>query len=392
MRLLFPYMARWRSANWSRYHHLLTALARRGHQITVLQAPPLPGARETNYIDLDAPLPAGIEVVDLHVPAALWRPTWPLDKLAKKGLVTLAAWRTVRALARRRAVDVLLLYNVPQLVLARAFPGTLVVDLADDLLAMLEHEAGPLARPLLVPPATWAFRALVDSAQVVTVAASVMADRLDGRAVVLPNGVDLAAAARADGSAIRARYPRPLLGYVGAFEYFVDFDLVLDIAARLPACNFLLVGGGRRWAAVQAEARRRGLSNVHFTGPVPYAAALDHMAALDVALVPFTRGRVSDAISPLKLFEYLAVGTPVVSTPAEEAQRLAADWALFGSTAGEWVTLVESLLRAPDLGAQQVARAQADLAAHYQWDHLAAQLEALMEGAHARGALTRGAP
>ena len=62
MRLLFPYMARWRSANWSRYHHLLTALARRGHQITVLQAPPLPGARETNYIDLDAPLPAGIAV------------------------------------------------------------------------------------------------------------------------------------------------------------------------------------------------------------------------------------------------------------------------------------------------------------------------------------------
>src|SRR5678815_3677547 len=41
MRILFPYLARWRSANRSRYHQLLAHLCRLGHQVFVLKAPPM---------------------------------------------------------------------------------------------------------------------------------------------------------------------------------------------------------------------------------------------------------------------------------------------------------------------------------------------------------------
>ena len=60
MNILFPYLARWRSANWSRYHQLLTLLCRKGHRVYVLEPPPLPSAQETNYTDLDVELPEGM--------------------------------------------------------------------------------------------------------------------------------------------------------------------------------------------------------------------------------------------------------------------------------------------------------------------------------------------
>ncbi|HLH23993.1 MAG TPA: glycosyltransferase [Chloroflexota bacterium] len=400
MRLLFPYLARWQSANWSRYHNLLGALARRGHEVLVLQAPARPDARETNYVDLGGALAPGIRLLDVPVLQPLWQPRYPLDKLAKKGLVSVATRLAVGAVARQQAVDVLLLYNVPQVVLLGATRATVVVDLADDLLAMLRHEAGPWLRPLALPPARQSLRALIAAADLVITPSSVLAQRLGPKVRVLPNGADLARTARADGTAIRARYGTPLVAFVGAFEYVVDFPLVLEVASRLPRCTFLLVGGGRDLARVRAEVRRRELTNVVLPGPVDYATALDYMAACDVALLPRRLDPVSHAAAPLKLFEYAALRRPVVATPVAETRRLAGGWAHFGATADEWVRAIERILAEPARAAAMAARGYALVADHYRWDDLAAELErqilcvrtAAGGGAAERDALTAHGP
>ena len=146
MNILFPYLARWRSANWSRYHQLLGALCRQGHRAFVLEAPERPGLQETNYTDLATPLPDGMTVREMHVP--LWNVSFPLEKLAKKGLVTLATQRAVREVIEEHHIDVLLLYNFPQYALAAAVHGrcAVVFDVADDLLEMFAVEAGRWAR------------------------------------------------------------------------------------------------------------------------------------------------------------------------------------------------------------------------------------------------------
>ncbi|HEY7060512.1 MAG TPA: glycosyltransferase [Chloroflexota bacterium] len=378
MRVLFPYLARWHSANWSRYHHLLGALAARGHEVVVLQAPPRPEARETNYLEIGGPAAPGIEVLDVPVPAALWRRRFPLDKLVKKGLVALATRRAVAAVARERQIDVLLLYNVPQVVLARATQATVVVDLADDLLAMLAHEAGPWVRPFALPAARLALRSLRAAADLVITPSSVLAEQLGAGVQIVPNGADLAATARADGNAVRARYPGPIVGFVGAFEYFVDFDLVLDTAARLPRCSFVLVGGGRDWVCVRAAAQRRGLANVYCPGPVDYATALEHMAAFDVALAPFVADAVGDAASPLKLFEYGALRRPVLCTPTTEIRRIAGAWAHFGATTADWAAGIEAILAAPAAAGERAEAGAAAIVARYRWDHIAAGLERLI--------------
>jgi glycosyltransferase involved in cell wall biosynthesis len=79
----------------------------------------------------------------------------------------------------------------------------------------------------------------------VTTPFTVLAERLNGNVMVLPNGTDPDLARRADGLKIRERYKTPIVGFLGAFEYFVDFELVLEAAERLKEITFLLVGTGR---------------------------------------------------------------------------------------------------------------------------------------------------
>ncbi len=68
------------------------------------------------------------------------------------------------------------------------------------------------------------------------------------------------------------------------------------------------------------------------------------MAALEVALIPFRLGSVADAAGPLKLFEYLALRRPVVSTPTAEIRRLSSDWVFIAPTVGEWADLINGIL------------------------------------------------
>ncbi len=391
MHLLFPYLARWRSANWSRYHQLLTALARRGHHILVLQPPSRPGVRETNFSEVECPPIPGIEVLDLDIPARLWRSPFPMDRLFKRGLATLAARRIIKELARRHAIDVLLLYNIPQVFLARAVKGTVVVDVADDLLAMLAHEAAGWARGATMSFGRRALRRLIAAADIVTTPSTVLAEQLGGMVHVLPNGVDLAALAQADGKEIRARYAPPILGFVGAFEYFVDFSLLLDVAARLRTCTVLLVGSGREEPAVRASARQRGLTNVHFVSAVPYREALNHMAAMDVALIPFRSSPVADAASPLKLFEYMGLRRPVVSTPTHEIRRIVGDVVHFAVTASEWVETIRRIVMTPQVAAAKIDRAYEKIQTRFRWDLLAGQWEHLIVAA-ANGELEATAP
>ncbi len=377
MNVLFPYLARWRSANWSRYHQLLSALCRQGHRVHVLEAPPRPGSGETNYTDVAVPLPAGMTVHEVPVP--LWNVSFPLEKLVKKGLVTLATRRFVGEMVQRHQIDVLLLYNFPQLVLASVVRGRcrVVFDVADDLLAMFAVEAGRFA-PLLTPFARWFFNRLALTSDLVTTPSLTLAPLLPGRVRVIPNGVDVAAVQRADGRDIRSQLAGPVVGFVGALEYFVDLDLILEAASRLPQSTFLVVGGGRRLAWLQEEVARRALPNVVVTGPVPYPKNLGYVGAMDVCLIPFAPGPIGDYAAPLKLFEYAALGKPIVATPLQEVRAIAGDLVNVAQGAQETVATITQILADPAAYSERTRAAQDLVCTRYDWERIAADLPGLI--------------
>jgi len=108
----------------------------------------------------------------------------------------------------------------------------------------------------------------------------------------------------------------PTVGYVGAlWGEWLDLALVAAVADALPRATFHLVG---RTAGRPPFARR----NVHWLGVKPQSAIPAYLRSFDVTIVPFTASRLTAAVSPLKVFESLAMERPVVSTPMPELESV----------------------------------------------------------------------
>jgi len=109
---------------------------------------------------------------------------------------------------------------------------------------------------------------------------------------------------------------RPVFGYVGLINDYVDLDLIAAVARRQPAWSFVLIGSVRCDADVVS-----GLQDVHLLGGRPYEDLPRYCRAFDVGLIPFRMNRLTHAVNPIKLREYLAAGLPVISSPMPEVLR-----------------------------------------------------------------------
>lgn len=376
MKILFPYMARWHSLNWSRYHSLLIALANRGHEVHVMQ-PPSMRSSETNFVEI-APVPVqGLHLHDVPVPAWFWNRHFPFDKLVKKAAYSILSVRHARRLARTQGITHVLLYNIPQAPLAR-LPGVCTVfDYADDYLDMLRHELGRFSNPLLLGLAGKLLDYMFRSARLVTTVSHVLAEQVRYPVRVLANGVSTQKIAAANATLPpQPPHERPVVGFLGSFEYFIDFDLILDVAARMPDVDFVLVGRGRDHARVMEEVAQRGLGNVQLTGGVPHAEVFHHIARMDICLNVFRKIPVSERACPIKLFEYAAMVKPIISTRLAEMPHVDAGFLYYADTSDEMVGQIRAIL-----ADRETARARAEagyrhVMAHYTWEEIARSFEA----------------
>lgn len=117
------------------------------------------------------------------------------------------------------------------------------------------------------------------------------------------------------------RLNRPIVGYIGAVAPWFDFNLLQKLARRMPDVEFVIAGPVA--AEVKSEVRKLELyKNVNFIGSVPYESVPSILASIDVAILPFIKNNVTDVTNPLKVFEYLAAGLPVVGTDLDELQAI----------------------------------------------------------------------
>ncbi len=155
------------------------------------------------------------------------------------------------------------------------------------------------------------------------------------------------------------RIPEPRLGFVGAVSgYKLDFSLLRKLAEAHPEWSIVLigkVGEGDPWTDVS---ELRGLQNLHLLGPRAYSELPCYLKGLQVALLPNLLNEYTASMFPMKFFEYLAAGLPVVSVDLP-ALREHSDVALVTKTPEEFICAVESALakHGPSLDAR-LSRAQ----------------------------------
>jgi GT2 family glycosyltransferase len=144
----------------------------------------------------------------------------------------------------------------------------------------------------------------------------------------------------------------PVVGYYGAIEDWLDTDLVADLAERRPDWKFVLVG-----RPVSADVSRlAALPNVSLPGEQAYALIPGWLHQFDVAIIPFKRLPLTEATNPVKAYEILAAGKPIVSVPIPEMAAMG-PLVRLASTAEEFERAIEGALAPEDAAIVEARRA-----------------------------------
>ncbi|MEC0239710.1 glycosyltransferase [Paenibacillus dokdonensis] len=111
----------------------------------------------------------------------------------------------------------------------------------------------------------------------------------------------------------------PVIGYYGAISDWFDIRLVEKLAAKRPEWTFILIGHTFGCDTSTVEK----LPNVLLLGEKPYTELPSYLQQFDVAIIPFLQNELTRATNPVKLYEYLSAGKPVVSTYLPELEVVA---------------------------------------------------------------------
>ena len=120
-----------------------------------------------------------------------------------------------------------------------------------------------------------------------------------------------------EGAAEVRDLPRPLIGYVGGIHQHLDVHLLDQLARSFPGGSIVLVG-----PLLIESAGLPVAPNIHFIGSRLHSDLAPLVATFDVGLIPYHRTAYTATVNPTKLFEYLAMGVPVVSTDLPEVVSL----------------------------------------------------------------------
>jgi glycosyltransferase involved in cell wall biosynthesis len=309
----------WDAELWTNQQHLMSRLARRNRVLFLeslgLRQPRLAGRdlrRMARRVERAA---AGARAVDgLHVLSPLVIPIHGRRRLRtlNAGLLRAQVGRAAHSLGFERP---LLWSYVPQAdwLVDTLEPSAIVYHCVDDIAA----QKGVAAAPFREAEAHFAARA-----DLVLASAPALAERmrtLNERVFYAPNVADTDRFATAlevgpTDPAIAA-LPGPRIVFTGAVVATkLDLELLAGVARARPDWSIALVGPvGAGDPRTDISALER-LPNVHLLGARPYVALPEVLRGADVALVPYAINDLTRSVFPMKVYEYLAAGLPVVTT------------------------------------------------------------------------------
>jgi glycosyltransferase involved in cell wall biosynthesis len=162
----------------------------------------------------------------------------------------------------------------------------------------------------------------------------------------------------------------PILGYFGDMrDKIFDITLVTNLAKFHPEWTVVLVGPITKSLVAKIDD-----APVRLIGPVSYDDAPAYLRAFDIAINPLVQNVVSRSMNPLRIYEYLACGLPVVSSPIPDLE-IFGDLVIQVSGADRFSFAVHAAMQD---GKRRATRRQ-QAAMQFTWDRLFTQVKALLE-------------
>lgn len=211
---------------------------------------------------------------------------------------------------------------------------------------------------------------LIKTSDLVVVTSSWLESALSGRAKqisVVRNAGEYAFFSNAPRKVFRDPDGRRIIGYYGAIAAWFDLALVEQVARAYPDVLVLLIGADTTGAAQHLAS----VPNVRLEGEVPYTDLPYWLHSFDVCLLPFRVIDLTLATNPVKVYEYLAAGKPVVAVDLPEMTQFEGLVRTARDRPG-FVAAVGQALDEPQM--EFVARRKA-FAAGQSWEHRAAALD-----------------
>ena len=114
--------------------------------------------------------------------------------------------------------------------------------------------------------------------------------------------------------------PKPIIGYSGLISSRLDFEIIDYIAIKHPEWSLVLMGGVNK-GCDNILHRFRKFKNIHLPGLKPIDQVPYYVKNFDVCIIPYGKNEQSENLSPLKLYDYFAMGKPVVTTDFPAARK-----------------------------------------------------------------------
>lgn len=201
--------------------------------------------------------------------------------------------------------------------------------------------------------------------------------KLNSNSFFIPNAANITHSQKALDSqlpvaGILADIKKPVIGYFGNIERRIDYNLLSELLQQNPDKNFVFVG------PIDIDYLDHPVfktPNISLKGAVPYEEMPAVLKGFDVAIIPFKKDDVSNAIFPLKLFEYLGSGRPVVSTDFNiDLREFTGDTVNYCSSVAEFSEALNTALNdTADLQQKRLA-----VAAENTWEHRILEIENLL--------------
>ena len=160
----------------------------------------------------------------------------------------------------------------------------------------------------------------------------------------------------------------PVIGFLGTLFKFIDDQLLEYIISNRPNYSFVFVGGVEHSFPIEKIDKYKNFMHL---GKKPKSEIQNYINAFDICLNPFKKHEVNDSVSPVKVFEYLALKKHIVSTEMYSLMREEiADYIIFAKSNEEFLIKLDALVESKDF----VNIVPDSIVQQYSWDSLIGKL------------------